>query len=244
MDSINPEPQTVSKKMLRPGPHIMLAMGFATIIGLLVASYVNINIGENSIYPTHAYNVRINNLDQLKEHLVVAETAVHGFVATRDENFLAPYTRIMPLLSEDLKKVRKSYAEFQPNERALIDQLDTLIRKHAAHLGLILQTTRQNNLQEAGHLIQAGQTAMEQIRKLHSDLRKLHIGRYEQAMTDSMRGLNLMEGVVYFLSISTITLLIVWFAATQRGAHLHAPGGRGEDSTLSRTPPASPVQSE
>jgi len=220
MDSSNPAPQTVSKKMLRPGPHIMLAMGFATIIGLLVASYVNINIGENSIYPTHAYNVRINNLDQLKEHLIDADTAVHGFVATRDESFLAPYTRSLPALDEDLKKIRKSYSEYQPNERALIDQLDTLVHKHAAHLGMILQATRQNNLQEAAHLIQVGQPEMEQIRKLHSKLRKLLVGHYERAMAHSMRGLNLMEGVVYFLSISTITLLIVWFAASQRQQRL------------------------
>lgn len=220
MDSSNPAPQTVSKKMLRPGPHIMLAMGFATIIGLLVASYVNINIGENSIYPTHAYNVRINNLDQLKEHLIDADTAVHGFVATRDESFLAPYTRSLPALDEDLKKIRKSYSEYQPNERALIDQLDTLVHKHVAHLGRILQATRQNNLQEAGHLIQTGQPVMEQFRKLHNGLRNLLVGHYERAMAKSMRGLNLMEGVVYFLSISTITLLIVWFAATQRQQRL------------------------
>ena len=220
MDPINPASEAVSKNMLRPGPHIMLAMGFATIIALLVASYVNINLGENSIYPTHAYNVRINNLDQLKENLVVAETAVHGFVATRDENYLAPYSRSLPLLSEDLKKVRRSYADYQPNERDLIDQLDILVRKHADHLGLVLQVTRQNDLQKARQLIQAGQPEMEQIRKLHSSLRKLLVGHYERAMAQSMQGLNLMEGVVYFLSISTITLLIVWFAATQRQQRL------------------------
>ena len=208
------------KKILPPGPHIMLAMGFATIIGLLVASYVNINIGENSIYPTNANNIRIDNLDLLKEHIVDAETGVRGFIITHDEAFLQPYTGSLPLLKQDLENIKKSYMGYQPNERVLIDRLGVLIQKRIANLGLILQAARDNNLEQAKTLMYIGRPVMEEIRNNRNSLRKLLVGHHEAAMASSLRGLNLMEGVVYFLGISTITLLIVWFAATQRQQRL------------------------
>jgi protein-histidine pros-kinase len=195
-------------------------MGFATIIGLLVASYVNINIGENSIYPTNANNIRIDNLDLLKEHIVDAETGVRGYIVTRDETFLEPYTSSLPLLKQDLDNIKKSYMAYQPNERALIDQLGTLIKQRITNLGMVLQAVRGNNHQEAIALMYAGKPVMDEIRNNRNTLRKLLVGHHEEAMTHSLRGLNLMEGVVYFLGISTITLLIVWFAATQRQQRL------------------------
>ena len=198
----------------------MLAMGFATIIGLLVASYVNINIGEDSIYPTNANNIRIDNLDLLKEHIVDAETGVGSYIVTRDEAFLEPYTSSLPLLKQDLENIKKSYMEYQPNERILIDRLGLLVQKRMANLGRTLQAARQNNLQEARALMYSGKPIMDEIRNDRKALRKLLVGHHEKAMAHSLRGLNLMEGVVYFLGISTTTLLIVWFAATQRQQRL------------------------
>lgn len=198
----------------------MLAMGFATIIGLLVASYVNINIGENSIYPTNANNIRIDNLDLLKEHIVDAETGVLGYMVTQNEKFLEPYTSSLSLLRQDLENIRKNYAGYQPNERVLLDQLDTLIQKRMANLGVMLQAARENNLQKSRELMYADRLVMDEIRSIRNALRRLLVERHEKAMAQSLRGLNLMEGVVYFLGISTITLLIVWFAATQRQQRL------------------------
>lgn len=219
-DGLTEKPLTVSKKILPPGPHIMLAMGFATIIGLLVASYVYINIGENSIYPTNANNIRIDNLDLLKEHIVDAETGVGGYIATRDESFLEPYTNSLPLLNQDLMNIKKSYLEYQPSERALIDRLGILIQKRITNLGMILQAARENNLQETRALMYAGKPVMDEIRSDRNALRKLLVGHHAEAMAHSLRGLNLMQGVMYFLGISTITLLIVWFATTQRQQRL------------------------
>lgn len=219
-DGLAEKPLPVSKKILPPGPHIMLAMGFATIIGLLVASYFYINIGENSIYPTNANNIRIDNLDLLKEHIVDAETGVGGYIATRDEIFLEPYTNSLPLLNQDLMNIKKSYLEYQPSERALIDRLGVLIQKRITNLGMILQAARENNLQQARALMYAGKPVMDEIRSDRNALRKLLVGHHEEAMAHSLRGLNLMQGVMYFLGISTITLLIVWFATTQRQQRL------------------------
>lgn len=220
LDDKDDTPLPATKKILPPGPHIMLAMGFATIFALLVASYVNINIGENSIYPTNANNIRIDNLDLLKEHIVDAETGVRGYIVTRDEAFLEPYTSSLPLLKRDLENIKKSYMEYQPRERVLIDRLGLLVQKRIANLGMILQAARQDNLQEARTLMYAGKSVMDEIRNDRNALRKILVGHHEKAMAQSLRGLNLMEGVVYFLGITTITLLIVWFAATQRQQRL------------------------
>jgi len=220
VDSVPGKPIPGTKKNIFITPQIILALGFATIIGLLVASYVNINIGENSIYPTNANNVRIDNLDLLKEHIVDAEAGVLGYLVTGDENFLQPYTSSLPLLKQDLQNIKQSYEQYQPNERVLLQRLAVLIPKRVTDLGMTLQAAREQNLEQARVLMYAGKPVMEEIRQVRLALRKLLVAHHEKAMASSLRGLNIMEGVVYFLSISTITLLIVWFAATQRQQRL------------------------
>lgn len=212
-------PQAVAKKM-RPGPHIMLAMGFATIIGLLVASYVNINIGENSIYPTNANYVRIENLDLLKEHIVDAETGVRGFLLTHDEVFLRPYTNSLPLINEDLKRIKNNFSTYQPSEQILINKLESLVVKRMTNLDKVLNEGRQNNISRAHELMYVGRPLMDEIRRVRTELRKLVVISQQKAMANALRGLNLMEGMIYFLGIFTITVLIIWFAATQRQQRL------------------------
>lgn len=209
-----------SKRIARPWPHIVLAMGFATILGLLVASYVNINIGENSIYPTNANNIRIDNIDLLKEHILDAETGVRGFMLTQDEDFLKPYISSLPLISEDIKRLKKSYHLYQPSERILIDRLESLIKKRLANIRMILHETQLSNRENARKLMYLGKPLMEDIRSISRDLRTQIIGQHQKAMQQSLRGLNLMEGMVYTLGISSITLLIIWFATTQRQQRL------------------------
>jgi len=219
-DSVSEKPVPITKKIVLTTPQIMLALGFVTIMGLLVASYVNINIGENSIYPTNANNVRIDNLDLLKEHIVDAEAGVLGYLVTRDEDFLSPYTSSLPLLKQDIQNIQQSYAQYQPNERILLDRLGMLIQKRVTDLGMTLEAARGQNFEEATALMYSGKTVMKDIRQDRLALRKLLVAHHEKAMANSLRGLNIMEGVVYFLGISTITLLIVWFIATQRQQRL------------------------
>ncbi len=213
-------PPLVVKKISRPGPHIILAMGFATILGLLVASYVNINIGENSIYPTNANNIRIDNLDLLKEHIVEAETGVRGYLVTHDQAFLEPYTNSLPLLGQDLKRIGESYNQYQPNEQILITRLADLVNKRMINLHMILKEARIGNMEGVRSLMYAGKPIMDEIRRVRRELRNQIQGHYQKSMGDSLRGLNFMQGLIYFLGLSTITLLIVWFAATQRQQRL------------------------
>lgn len=210
------------KQKPKPWPHIVLAMGFAAILSLLVASYININIGENSIYPTNANNIRIDNLDLLKEHIVDAETGVQGFILTRDDVFLEPYISSLPLIKADLKKIKESHDQYQPNEQLLITRLEKLVIQRLENLSRILQEARLNKPENARNLIYLGKPLMDEIRRVRRDLRNQVVAHNQKAMAQSLRGLNLMEGMVYILGVSTITLLIIWFAATQRQQRLRS----------------------
>lgn len=221
MDSTSEIPAPgVAKNISKPWPHIVLAMGFATIIGVLVASYININIGENSIYPTNANNVRIDNLDLLKEHIVDAETGVQGFMLTRDQAFLQPYMESLPRIDEDLKKIKKSYHQYQLKEQLLIDRLEGLVIKRLVNIRMILHEAQLNNMEQARKLIYAGKPLMDEIRIVRTELRNQIVIHHQNAMEQSLRGLTLMEGVVYTLGVSSITLLIIWFATTLRQQRL------------------------
>lgn len=208
------------KQKPKSWPHIVLAMGFAAILSLLVASYININIGENSIYPTNANNIRIDNLDLLKEHIVDAETGVQGFILTRDEVFLEPYTGSLPLISADLKNIKASFSQYQPDERVLITRLEKLVTQKLVNISMILQEARLNKPENVSRLIYVGKPIMDEIRRVRLELRNRVVSHNQKAMAQSLRGLNLMEGLVYILGVSTITLLIIWFAATQRQQRL------------------------
>ena len=220
MTSSENTPPIPLKQKPKSWPHIVLAMGFAAILSLLVASYININIGENSIYPTNANNIRIDNLDLLKEHIVDAETGVRGFLLTRDEIFLEPYTSSLPLIKADLKKVKESYAQYQPGEQLLITRLEKLVTQRLSNLSMILNESRLNKPENVRQLIYVGKPLMDEIRRVRRELRNQIVAHNQKAMAQSLRGLNLMESLVYILGVSTITLLIIWFAATQRQQRL------------------------
>lgn len=213
-------PPILPKQKPKSWPHIVLAMGFAAILSLLVASYININIGENSIYPTNANNIRIDNLDLLKEHIVDAETGVQGFILTRNEVFLEPYTGSLPLIHADLKNIKASFSQYQPDEQVLITRLEKLVTQKLENIGMILQEARLNKPDNVSRLIYVGKPIMDEIRRVRLELRNRVVSHNQKAMAQSLRGLNLMEGMVYILGVSTITLLIIWFAATQRQQRL------------------------
>ena len=222
MDSpdLNSPMPAMEAKRIAPWPHIILAMGFATILGLLVASYVNINIGENSIYPTNANNIRIDNLDLLKEHIVDADTGVRGFMLTRDETFLKPYIHTLPLISEDIKKIKESYQQYQPSEQTLIDRLEKLVVKKLSNIRMILDEAQLDHVEDARQLMYVGEPLMDEIRSVRQTLRKQILGHHQRAMEQSKKSLNLMEGMVYALGVSSIALLVIWFATTQRQQRL------------------------
>lgn len=220
MDLAEKTPAHATKTSFRPGPHILLAMGFATIIGLLVASYININIGENSIYPTKANSIRIDNLDLVKEHITEAENGVLGYIITQNDAHLGVYNRSLALLHEDIRNIRKYQSSYQPNERVLLNRLDGLIQQRISSLESILKAFRDQGSSALPPMMSADAQVMNEIRQTRNTLHKLLVERHEKNMAQSLRRLNLMEGVVYFLGISTITLLIVWFATTQRQQRL------------------------
>jgi len=217
--SNNPLP-IETKDIYNPWPHFILAMGFAAIIGVLIASYININIGENSIYPTNANHVRIDNLDLLKEHIVEAETGIRGFMLTRDPGFLEPYQSNLPLIYADLRKIKQSYQAYPLKERLLIDRLDKLVAQKLLNIQLTLHASGLGNQQRAQQLMYDGKPVMDEIRNVQGELRSHILEHHKRAMAKSIKGLSLMEGVVYVLGVSSITLLIIWFATTQRQQRL------------------------
>lgn len=221
MDSITPNPPTIeSKDIYNPWPHFILAMGFAAIIGVLIASYININIGENSIYPTNANLSRIDNLDRLKEHVVDAETGMRGFLLTRDPAFLEPYQTSVPRINADLAKIRQAYQSLPVKEQSLMDRLDRLVTQKLANIQSTLNASEAGDLDRVKQLIYDGKPVMDQIRNVQSDLRSHILQQHDKEMAQSIKGLSLMEGVTYVLGISSITLLIIWFVTTQRQQRL------------------------
>lgn len=213
-------PPELEAGIKRSWPHIILAAGFAVIIAMLVAGYINISIGENSIYATNASNVRIDNIDLLKEHLVDAEAGLRGYLLVKNEAFLHPYMTGAPKVAEDLKRIRKNYQTYPPDEQALIDRLERLVQQRLSNMQLILQQSQQGNADAARSLMLVGKPLMEQIREVRRDLRNRMLTQHSENIRNSLKGFNLMRGVVFVLGISTIVLLMIWFATTQRQLRL------------------------
>ena len=217
---VSPPPVMEPNKNPHPWPHIILALGFATILGLLIASYVSINIGENSIYPTNANNLRMDNLEVLNEYIVDADTGVRGFMLTRDSSFLDPYKNGSAKVSEVLKEIKQSYKQYSTREQTLVNQLEKLTQQRFLNLGLIVHAIKNNDAEGARKLMYSGQSLMDEIRNVRQALRKQIVIHQQTAMGQALSKLNLMQGMIYIFGISTITLLIIWFAATQRQQRL------------------------
>ncbi|HWY88053.1 MAG TPA: CHASE3 domain-containing protein, partial [Gemmataceae bacterium] len=107
-----------------------LAGGFGLALVMLLTiggvSYWSLTVlFENAFWVTHTYQV-LENLEGILSLLKDTETGQRGFVLTRQERYLEPYTAAMSKLGPRITEVRKLTSD-NPKQKPRLDALDTEI---------------------------------------------------------------------------------------------------------------------
>lgn len=93
---------------------------------------------------THTYSV-INRLEILKTEITEAETGLRGFVITKDERFLQPYTNAITALPRTRAEIKTAFADNTEQQKRL-DTLSALLDRRMNFMRVALSDFRRNGL--------------------------------------------------------------------------------------------------
>jgi Signal transduction histidine kinase len=203
-----------------PWPHIVLAFGFAGIITLLVVSYYNIELGESSLQAITDSSARIERLDRLKQDVLDAETGLRGYMLMGDESFLPPYREGIPRVKADMADIKRTYDLQNPVEADEIARMEALLDQQLAIMNDAYLEVRRTGFMEKRSLVYTAKSVMDKFRASRSRLREAMLVNHQRAIAQSIHGFNVMRGVAFILGITTLLLLLIWFAAARRQLRL------------------------
>ena len=173
------KPSLLSKRNLTPSKSDFVWLGFAlfallSILGLCFVSWRQVVQANREISATQQSLVDIN---QVRTLAVDAETGQRGFLITDDLNYLAPYTKAVELLPEQLAKLRANAVGDREAERDVRD-VSTLVDNKLAELKLTIQLRMDKGIAEAVAVVKVGRgkQLMDSIRALCSHMEQQQIG--------------------------------------------------------------------
>ena len=172
------KPSLLSKRNLTPSKSDFVWLGFAlfallSILGLCFVSWRQVVQANREISATQQSLVDIN---QVRTLAVDAETGQRGFLITDDLNYLAPYTKAVELLPEQLAKLRANAVGDREAERDVRD-VSTLVDNKLAELKLTIQLRMDKGIAEAVAVVKVGRgkQLMDSIRALCSHMEQQQI---------------------------------------------------------------------
>lgn len=113
---------------LRISAHVYLAVGIATLIGALVASYMQASSGLEALRQFERVNKQVDDLGRLRRLLLDAETATRGYLLTHDPRYLGPYGKAIPNIRATIRTLEQDFAH-DPDQRASVTELIQIARR-------------------------------------------------------------------------------------------------------------------
>src|SRR5262249_25705333 len=114
----------------------------------------------------------LGELESVLSSLKDLETGQRGYLLTRDENYLAPYQRALPLIDSSLDAVARLTAD-NPRQQVVIPELRRVVAEKIAELGETLALRAQKGQEHALRVVRSdrGRRAMGRARQLISAMK-------------------------------------------------------------------------
>jgi len=143
---------------------IAFGMVFAVLLVNALISYLNIRrLRETDRSVRHTYDV-ISALREVLSTVVDAETGQRGYLITKENSFLKPYTAANERIDGRLQELQELLSDNDKQSRNLAE-LRTLVRKRFEALNEVLQLQRTQGSAARSHLLAgSGKLAMERVR--------------------------------------------------------------------------------
>lgn len=197
-----------------------IVLGFAACaVVLLIVAIFSFKTSEKFV----ASNVLVNNSNQVLYEFeqilmtsVDAETGVHGYVITGDENFLQPFASAKTKSTDLLAKV-KELTKDNPNQQKNIEELAKELKMRFDNLSKCI-ILRKNNFEKAREFVDSseGKKIQDAIRKTiekaQQTERTLLTERIQTSKNDA-RNFNLVF-IILLLLIIAILVIVYTIVAT------------------------------
>jgi protein-histidine pros-kinase len=98
--------------------------------------------------------------------------------------------------------------------------MEALLDQQLAIMNDAYLEVRRTGFMEKRSLVYAAKSVMDKFRASRSRLRAAMLVNHQRAIAQSIHGFNVMRGVAFILGITTLLLLLIWFAAARRQLRL------------------------
>lgn len=214
----SPAAQARQHDKLRISTQLYLAVGVATLIGALVASYMQASTGLEALQQFGQINKQVDNLDRLKRLLLDAETATRGYLLTHDARYLDPYGKAVPDIRATIRTLEQDYAH-DPDQHASATELIQIVRQVMDTLETASSHAQQGLPVDPGW-IELDNVLMETYRFKHDVMKLKVLANNAQNVERSMKGFQNARISTILLAIVSLLLLLLTIVQGQRKQEL------------------------
>jgi len=203
---------------LRISTQLYLAVGVATLIGALVASYMQASSGIDALQQFERVNKRVDNLDRLKGLLLDAETSTRGYLLTRDARYLDPYGKAVPEIRATIRAIEQDYTR-EPIQRVSATELIQIVRQVIDTLEYASSQAQQGFPVDPGWL-ELDNVLMERFRLKHDAMKRKVLASNARNVEQSLKGFQSARISTILLAIVSLILLLLTIVQGQRKQEL------------------------
>lgn len=190
---------------LQPSGHITLALGMVLLIGVLVASYMQVSVGIETM---HQHEVTANHAEHMQEfenEMQEAQAITRAYALTRDMGYLETLGQSFESIGSLRQTLKNDLAgstevdttDFLPKADVALNDLKAVVER--IHAG---ETVTRERLDDNSALMRAYRQASNTIQ---STLLRINVDRVQQ----SIRQFELTRFAIVFLAVAALLLLLV-----------------------------------
>ena len=190
---------------LQPGGHIYLALGMVLLLGVLVASYMQVSIGIDAMHQHEITAKRAEAVQKLEMQLQEAQAITRAYAITRDMGYLKTLGDSLDSL-DSMRRTLIAELANNPETRAsdFLAKIDFTLADLKAiveriHAG---ETVTRERLEDNAGLMRAYRAESNRVQ---SALLELNINRVKQ----SIRQFELARFATVFLAVTALLLLLI-----------------------------------
>lgn len=183
-------------------------------LGILIASSLFLflefrQFQEQNNWVWHTQKV-LEQSESLLSLIKDAETGQRGYLLTRDQLYLQPYTTAVQVIKPKIQALRQLTAD-NPTQQMRINAVEPLLAAKLAELKQTIRLTQNQNLDAALQVVKTnkGKQVMDQIRQLIAEIKTQENRLLQQRLDKAQLTAQVMSLAIIICSLSTFSLIIL-----------------------------------
>jgi len=214
--STTPPARTTDSRRARPGQLLPpwtfagLAVAVIAILAIAFFTYRALLLREAAVRRISQTMQTLQQLEMLLSSVQDAETGQRGFLITRDERYLEPYTNARAALPTELATLHSLVAD-EPEQGTRVSGIERLVADKLGELAETIALVRANKGEVALNLVRSdrGKGSMDRIRTLIGEMETSARASLDERQRDWEEALSLSTRMTWGGSALLIVLIVI-----------------------------------